>query len=363
MLEKICLLAHFNSIHTRRWAIYFRDQGYQVSVISLMPAQPIQGIHHHIINHNWKIRYERANWHYLLQLPKIRQLIHEINPDILNAHFLSSYGFLGAIIKPKHLPFVVSLHGSDILIFPQKSPIHRWISSYVLRQADLITSVAQHMSQKLPQYLNTKIPVLTLQYGIDTTLFNSSSRTKSELPICLSNRNLVSTSNLETILRAATILKEQESPIQIKIFGDGELEVSLRALSNEMNLSNVQFIGRIDQAEMAKEYQLAPLYVSMSRSDGMSLSLLEAMACRSFPILSDIPANREWVEDGVNGYLVPADSVSVLASRLQLAWKQTEFRQKAVEHNYNLVREKGDYHKNMKRIERQFVKLHQEYVR
>ena len=95
----------------------------------------------------------------------------------------------------------------------------------------------------------------------------------------------------------------------------------------------------------------------MSYSDGMSLSLLEAMACGAFPVVSDIPANREWITHGVNGYLVQLDSPTQLAERIDKAWNQHELRLAAAAHNRALVEEHGDYQKNMRTIESAFVRL------
>jgi glycosyltransferase involved in cell wall biosynthesis len=51
-------------------------------------------------------------------------------------------------------------------------------------------------------------------------------------------------------------------------------------------------------------YSKAKIWVSIPESDATSISLLEAMACGCIPIVSDLPANREWIKSGVNGIVV-----------------------------------------------------------
>jgi glycosyltransferase involved in cell wall biosynthesis len=355
---KICFLAHAAKIHTRRWVRYFREQGHQVSLVSLTPAEPEPGIACYILPCRWRVSYERTNWHYLLQLPRLWKIVREIQPDLLNAHFLSSYGVLGALIRPRHCPLVISLYGSDILLIPRKSFLHHWAASFALRQADMVISVAQHMTHMLSTYIDRNTPLLTLQYGVDTRSFFPPAPFAPRAPVCLSNRAMVSTSNLETLLGAACVLKNQHSRLRIHLAGDGEQSTVLRKKAAALQLDDwVSFLGRVDHIRMPELLRAAALYVSTSHSDGASLSLLEAMACGTFPVAANIPANREWITDGVNGYLVPPFSAAAFAEKLNAAWRQPELRRTAAVHNWALIREKGDYLINMSRVETAFAVL------
>ena len=355
---KICFLAHAASIHTRRWMYFFRDQGHQVSVITLTPTEPLANIDVHFLQSQRASSYKRTNWHYLLKLPHLYRKIRDIQPDIINAHFLSSYGFLGALIKPTRIPFVVSLHGSDILIFPKRSPLHRWVTRFTLKQADMITSVALHITQELENYGIDQKLLLTLQYGVDTKKFYLVSASAPRDPVCLSNRAMVSVSNLNTVLLAARELKKINPKIHIYLAGEGDLSESLHAQVKELSLENqVSFLGKIEHKEMPDLLKKAAIYISMTTSDGTSLSLLEAMACGAFPIVSDIPANQAWIQDGVNGYLVSPNSPQQLAEKINNAWQQPQLRQKAARYNWSLIQKKGSYKKNMTIIENAFNNL------
>ena len=351
---KICFLAHAGSIHTKRWATYFCEQGHRVSVVSLTPGELNPPIELIVLPQLGEIRYQQANWHYLLHLPKLKRILDQIQPDLLNAHFLSSYGFLGALIRSKQIPYVISLHGSDLLVFPKRSPIHRAISKFSLRRANLITSVAEHMTNEIAALLVEDKPVLTLQYGIDTARFFPTQHLIQE-PLCLSNRQMVQNSNLDTVLDAAYLLQEQNSPLQIDFWSEGELSGELVQQAQNLNLSNIRFRGVIETDQMAAQLRSSAIYISMTASDGTSLSLLEAMACGAFPVVSDIPANREWIKDGCNGYLVPLHSPESLTKKLIKAWQDTTLREKAAMANPKIIRERADYRKNMARIEQAFL--------
>jgi glycosyltransferase involved in cell wall biosynthesis len=76
---------------------------------------------------------------------------------------------------------------------------------------------------------------------------------------------------------------------------------------HDLGLSDrVQFVGRLDATQQAEAYARARWYLSLPRSDSVSVSVLEAMAHGCIPILSDLPANRELVTHGDNGFIVPA---------------------------------------------------------
>jgi glycosyltransferase involved in cell wall biosynthesis len=360
---KICFFANANSIHTRHWTRYFRDLGHQVSVVTLTPAVPEPGIELHCLEYRWRGSYQRVKWRYrLLQLPGLWRTVRDIKPDILNAHFLSNYGLFGALVRPNNCPLVISLHGSDILIFPKRSFLHRWAIRFALSRAHMITSVAQHMTQVLYKYMVPGKPVQTLQYGVDTDLFRPLVASTPREPVCISTRYMVPVSNLETVLLAAQILERQGSPIRINIAGTGVLLPLLRQKASELQLNDrVSFLGDMGHLRTPELLRSASLYVSMSLSDGASISLLEAMACGTFPVVSDIAGNREWINDGVNGYLVPPDSPVKLAQRLTDAWNQPELRSSAAKYNRSLILEKGDYQKNMKIIESAYVHLVQQF--
>jgi glycosyltransferase involved in cell wall biosynthesis len=358
---KICFLAHGVSIHTRQWTHFFRDRGHQVSLVTLTPGEPEPGIELHNLQHRWGITYERANWHYLFKVPRLWKVMRDIQPDILNAHFISSYGVLGALVRPTKCLLAIRVCGSDLFVFPKRSFLHSLVTRFALSRADLVISVAKHMTQALYDYITSDKPVLTQQYGIDTDRFFPLHKASDRTPVCLSNRAMVPICNLETVLLAARKLEAQGSPLHINLAGDGEQSDFLRRKAAELELHDrISFAGRIDHSRMPELLRSASIYISMCSSDGTSISLMEAMACGAFPVVSDIPANREWITDGVNGYLVSPDSPEQLAERLNEAWNHPELRQAAAKRNWSLIREKGNYRKNMSIIESAFMRLIEE---
>ena len=90
------------------------------------------------------------------------------------------------------------------------------------------------------------------------------------------------------------------------------------------------------------------VYVSTSPHDTTSVSLLEAMACGLFPVVTDIPANREWIVDGENGRLVPAGQATRLAVTLIDSWRDSGLRERARRHNLELIASRGRWEDSMR---------------
>jgi glycosyltransferase involved in cell wall biosynthesis len=107
------------------------------------------------------------------------------------------------------------------------------------------------------------------------------------------------------------------------------------------------FLGGVGEREMEGLLQSTSYYVSASLSDGASSSLLEAMASGLFPIVSDIPANREWITHEENGLLFPPGDHVTLAACLGRAIKNESWMDGARDTNRQLVRERADADTNM----------------
>jgi glycosyltransferase involved in cell wall biosynthesis len=136
------------------------------------------------------------------------------------------------------------------------------------------------------------------------------------------------------------------------IIGDGSLTEELKKLVHALGVrDNVRFLGRVPYTEMPKYLAMSDIYVSTSLSDGTSASLLEAMACKLSPVVTDIPANREWVENGRSGILVPSKNPKSLAENVVTLLKDEDLQSSLGMRAYEFVLEKADWKKNSKLLD------------
>ena len=113
---------------------------------------------------------------------------------------------------------------------------------------------------------------------------------------------------------------------------------------------SVQFVGRVPHEGMPDLLSQADIYVSTSLYDGTSVSLLEAMASGAFPVVTDIPSNREWIADGDNGFLVPKENENLLAKKIVEAIRDHRLLGEAHEKNRKLVEQRAYWRENIKKI-------------
>jgi glycosyltransferase involved in cell wall biosynthesis len=138
--------------------------------------------------------------------------------------------------------------------------------------------------------------------GIDETFLITGENRKwerSDKPFTiLSNRNLLPIYNVSLLIRAIPVVLHQVKKIRILIAGDGSERKKLEEEVKKLNAGTaVQFLGQIPHEEMASLLAQADIYVS-TRNDGASVSLFEAIGAGTFPIVTDIPANWEWITMG-----------------------------------------------------------------
>jgi glycosyltransferase involved in cell wall biosynthesis len=110
--------------------------------------------------------------------------------------------------------------------------------------------------------------------------------------------------------------------VNLILLGGGSQGAKIRQiLMNGGILEQVHFGGHVTQAGLPRWYHMADLYISPSRVDGSSVTLMEALASGLPCLVSDIPGNREWIEDGVNGWLFRDGNADDLAEKILYAIK------------------------------------------
>lgn len=344
---RITILTHGVMPFGRQYAALFSKRGHKVELLSLSPCAPVEGVETRVVGtlRPWdgdsRIGYARC------VLP-VRRAIRDFRPDIVFAMYLSSAGLLASVSG--HRRIVLSALGSDVNTHTQ-SRVWRNTLRWACGRAQLVHAVSQPLADSLVAHFGVHpSKIIVSAVGVDTKMFaftDPSSRPGAGR--ILYTRAHSAVYDPETLVRAMVILKGQGVPFHVTF--------THRELGRTRHM--VEHLGVEDRATFIPgyEYRALPsilgshdIYVSCSRMDGTSQSLLEAMGTGLFPVVSDIPANKPWIGHGINGYLFPAGDPRALAERLREALSRPDLRLRASSISRDSVLSSGDADKEADKL-------------
>jgi glycosyltransferase involved in cell wall biosynthesis len=111
----------------------------------------------------------RGSVGYLRNASALRKLARRFNPDVVNAHYASGYGTTASLARVH--PLAVSVWGSDVYEFPDKSRAHRKLLAWNLRKADAVGSTSEVMRDRVLRTHRSLLDVRVTPFGVDTDLF------------------------------------------------------------------------------------------------------------------------------------------------------------------------------------------------
>lgn len=318
---KILLLADINSAHTIKWAKALASNGETVGIFSFTN-----------IKHNWLKKYNihvlntkatsnksnrlTTKFNYLAMLPEMKRAITLFNPDIVHAHYASSYGLLGALSHFR--PFVLSVWGSDVMEFPKKSFIHRFILMHNLKKADVICATSNTVSRYLHPY-TSKTPHL-IPFGIDTTVFQPLAKIQEDNTFVITCAKAFEPMyNIDLLIKAVHQLKNRypDRKLKLVLLGDGGLRRELELLVTDLHLeNNVEFTGQVPSFVVARQIAQSDVVVNLSKNESFGVNILEAMACGKPVIVSQAEGFSEIVHQTQGNLIVDTSRLDEIVNAL-----------------------------------------------
>ena len=265
--------------------------------------------------------------------------------------------FAGALMKR---PLIVTVHGSDLRMAINRSFLLK-VFLYVCEKAYHIICVSDVQKKEIEQLGIESEKISVFPMCIDENFLELGKNRKRGLDrrpfIILSNRNLLPIYNVSLLIRAIPIVVQEEPNTKFFIAGDGPERDHLEKEAKKLNVNaSVQFLGRVPHEEMPNLLTQADIYVSTSLYDGTSVSLLEAMACGTFPIVTDILSNQEWISDGENGFLIPIGDEAAFARKIVEATKNDKLLSEGRLRNHKLIEEKALWANNIRKVDKIYEK-------
>ncbi len=154
----------------------------------------------------------------------------------------------------------------------------------------------------------------------------------------------------DTFFQAIPLVLKEVPQARFQCLGMQGEALAERWLSELGTAAQVDLLPRLPRSQVAEVFQACAVAVSPTTHDGTPNTLLEAMACGCFPIVGDIPSLREWIEQGVNGFLVDPGDPAALAGAVVHALRDADLRQRAQAYNASLIAERAEVRACMGRV-------------
>lgn len=317
---KVVLLSSMSSTHTVQWAKSLVAIGLDVVVISQHPiTQPIpSSIKVYLLPYS-------GNKGYFLNALKAKKLIQRIKPDIVNAHYASGYGTLANLVN--FHPYILSVWGSDINQFPNKSILHRTLIRSNLTRADAIAVTSNSLLNSVKR-LCAK-PIYLTPFGVDTSKFSPRLRSLPTSRICIGTvKSLKHVYGIDILLNALAILYhdlkindlELSSRLYFRIVGsstESDLE-KLSDLAKKLKIDHItDFIPAVPHHNVPIELSKLDIFVALSREESFGVAVLEAQSMKIPVIVSNVGGLPEVVQENSTGYIVESNSPEEASQKMK----------------------------------------------
>lgn len=354
---KICFAGPANSAHIIKWCTWFTNHGHEVHVISFSQGD-IPNTTVHVINVGVTAQSsDLAKIKYLFSGKQIKRIIDHIQPDIVNAHYATSYGTALALSGVKN--YVLSVWGSDVYDFPQKSFLHKTLLKYSLKKASYLFSTSKAMADEASKYTDKEFEITP--FGVDVNLFNPDKRTRiaqDDSFVIGTVKGLSDKYGISYLLHAVAEIKEEGNiPIKLRIAGKGPQEQEYKQLAKELGISDItSWLGFISQEQTAQEWANMDVAIVPSTLESFGVSAVEAQACGTPVIISDIPGLMEATKPGETSVVVKRKDSHAIAEAINELYKDAEKRKKMAQRSVIFVRKTYELDFCFEKIEKLYEK-------
>jgi glycosyltransferase involved in cell wall biosynthesis len=244
--------------------------------------------------------------------------------DVIDAHYYYPDGVAAAVLAAHFKkPFTVTARGTDINLIPD----HRWprkLLQWAGKRASASIGVSAALVERMRALAFDPHRLHVMRNGVDLDRFSAmdSSTMRQELgiaggPVLLTVGNLHEHKGQRLVLDAFALFRRRHSQAQLLVVGEGPDAAQLRSQASALGLVDaVRFVGTVPNQDLARWYSAADVLVLASSREGWPNVLLEAMACGTPVVASDVGGVREIVQLPVAGRVVADRTAAAFSSAL-----------------------------------------------
>lgn len=299
------------------------------------------------------LRYRLAPLSLPRSARRYRQALAAIQPDVVHALRIPFEGIL-ALATPEELPLAVSIWGNDLTLHAPATPqMSRWTRAVLQRADGLHADAARDLrlarawgfAQDRPCLLiptSGGIDLQRMQKGLQPLPGELEARIPPHEWMVINPRGVRAYTCTAAFFQSIPLVL-QHHPHTVFVCPAMQGEQEAEKWKRRLNLDErVILLPPLPQAQLWGLFARSAVSVSVTTHDGTPNTLLEAMACGSFPVAGDLESLREWITPGVNGLLVEGHKADSIAAAVVQALSSPQLLQQAAEFNRRLIAERAE---------------------
>ncbi len=212
-------------------------------------------------------------------------------------------------------------HGGDV--YGLKGPMMRSLRQFVISRSNLCTVVSEAMRDDVRTQLQKSARIEVVPMGIDLKQRFTPKRTRRREKQLLFAGRLVAKKGVKYLIEAMPRIHQAHPDVSLLIVGHGPEKDQLAHLARELQIDScVDFRGGVPNDRLPRYYQASSIVIFPSVVDaqgdreGFGLVLVEALGCACAAVISDLPAMRDIVTDGLTGIIVPQRNPEAIAAKV-----------------------------------------------
>ena len=305
------------------------QRGHQVHFISY--SQPIRltgpqpNIHYHEVEVS---RYPLFDFppYDLALATRMAEVSEFYDLDLLHVHYAIPHSvsamlakqMLAAGLAKRKLPFVTTLHGTDITLVGQDRS-YLPITRFSIEQSDGVTAISEYLRERTVREFEVRNEIKVIHNFVNCDVYvrdDGAEQRRAEF-VTRDERLLVHLSNFRPVKRLADVIEvfdrvHKKIPSKLLLIGDGPDRSQAEWLAMRKGIhDDVIFLGKQDRVN--EKLAMADVMLLPSQLESFGLAALEAMACEVVPIATNVGGIPEVIEHGKNGFLADVGDVETMA--------------------------------------------------
>lgn len=290
-----------------------------------------------------------------MTLPKygviLQRIIAEVKPDLVHALRIPYEGMLAAY-TPAEIPVLVSVWGNDFTLHAKATKKMTALTRQIMQRANGLIADT-HRDINLAYHLGFDRAKASLVVpgggGINISEIEQAKKSdafpienSNQAPILINPRGIRSYAQTDIFFQSLPAILDKYPQAKIYCAAMKDAPQAEKWLASLKLQDKVTLLPNLTQSELWSLFSQADISISLTTHDGTPNTLLEAMACGSFPIAGDIESLREWITPGVNGLLVETGKPQALSQAIIFALENPQLRKSAALENWKLINSRAE---------------------